>query len=146
METLLQNLNSTETKDLKVIKNLVGKALPVITRLKVKGIYPNRFRISHGSESITEKLGNSKKKHFGKIEIHKKGVIVSFSGEKGQFIWVLPYKNFELKMSGQYYEIRSSSDFIAFENRARNGATEPVLENIVKYQNDYLLKDSIKSH
>jgi hypothetical protein len=137
---MILDTTHSNTEQIELINDLVGKPFGFMQSLKMKGVGSKRLIIEDVSPNMQEYLNKIEDITYANIELRPVGILIRINKALKTFTWVIPYYQLVIyKTNGS--SIHAQGRFIHFKNnitfKENKAFFNKLLDEKIKFESQY---------
>lgn len=134
---MIVNTTYSNKEVTRLIDTHLGKSIPILQRIKLKGIGSKRMIISDVSPKMRHYLNTVDDLNYGSIELRPRGILIHIHKKLNSFSWMIPYYKLHIYNTG-YFSIHADGNFIQFKKNQLYQENKAFIEKMVTQKNSIL--------
>lgn len=136
---MLLNVSYKDNEVTRKIDTALGKAFPLMKRIRMRGIGSPKLILNEASSQISDLMNLDNNRNVCNIEMRPNGIIVGFRSKLNSYALIIPYYKLVLyKGKGDEYSIYKDNYFFKIKARPSDKNVHAFMKKIVLAKNEML--------
>ena len=135
---MIRNISYNSKELLEEIISSVGKSIPYLKRIRLRGIGSQRYVLFEASKELEELISRDNNTNFCNIELRQKGIILRFRSKLETYGWLVPYHLLSIFKSEDYYSIFAGAEFVRLKAAHNSSLNHKFIKKLLHQRTEYI--------